>query len=109
MAIQLTSAARERVAFLKTQPDATGDWLRIGIRGGGCSGFSYVLDWIAKPAETDKQFEFDGDVKVCVDKKSYTFLNGIEMDFEVNPARTGFVFRNPNATSTCSCGESFTV
>jgi iron-sulfur cluster assembly protein len=108
MAVSISEAARERVNTLRAQPDSQGDWLRIGVRGGGCSGFSYFLDFVPSPESTDKIFEF-GDVKLCVDRKSYLFLNGMEVDFEQTLAKTGFVFKNPNASSTCSCGTSFTV
>jgi iron-sulfur cluster assembly protein len=109
MALQITDAAKKRVAVLKAQPDSAGNWLRIGIRGGGCSGLSYFLDFVPGPDEKDKTFDFGDDVKICVDRKSYLFLNGIEVDFEEGLLKTGFVFKNPNATSTCSCGESFAV
>src|SRR5687768_14158615 len=109
MGLSLTESARQRVAFLKTQPETIGEWLRIGIRGGGCSGFSYFLDWVPGPAETDKVFDFGDGVRVCVDKKSYLFVNGIEVDFQEGLVKTGFVFNNPNASTTCSCGESFGV
>jgi len=108
MAVALSERAIRRVEFLRTQPEG-GEWLRIGIRGGGCSGMSYFLDFTTAPDEKDKIFEFDGgQVKVCVDRKSYLFLNGMEVDFEEGLVKTGFVFKNPNAASTCSCGESFT-
>lgn len=109
MPVQLTEAAIERVRHLKSTPDIGEKWLRIGIRGGGCSGMSYFLDWVESPEDRDKTFEFGEDVKVCVDRKSYLFLNGIEIDFETGHVKTGFVFKNPHATSSCSCGESFTV
>jgi iron-sulfur cluster assembly protein len=111
MAVELTEAAVKRVAWLRTQPEKTGsgDWLRIGIRGGGCSGLSYFLDFVPAPDEKDKTFTFGDDVKICVDKKSYLFLNGVTVDFEEGLLKTGFVFKNPQASSTCSCGESFSL
>ena len=109
MALDLTETAKRRVKALKTEPECTGPWLRIGVRGGGCSGMSYVLDWAETPAPTDKTFDFGDDVKVCVDRKSWLFVNGIVVDFEEGLLKTGFVFKNPNATSSCSCGESFSV
>ncbi len=83
-------------------------WLRLGIRGGGCSGLSYVLDFVAEPETKDKQMEFDG-LQVCVDRKSYLYLVGTEVDFEDTLVRSGFVFHNPAAKRTCSCGESFAL
>lgn len=109
MAVLMTEAAKGRVNVLKATPENVGEWLRIGVRGGGCSGLNYVLDFVPAPEEKDKTFDFGDGVKVCVDRKSYLFLNGIEVDFQESLVKTGFVFRNPNATSSCSCGESFTV
>lgn len=109
MAIAMTEPARQRVAALRANPEHAGQWLRIGVRGGGCSGMSYFLDWVSGPDEKDKTFEFGPDVQICVDRKSYLFLNGIEVDFEETLVKTGFVFHNPNASSSCSCGESFSI
>lgn len=108
MAVQLTESAVQRVAQLKVKNEAPQQWLRIAIRGGGCSGLSYHLDFVDSPDETDKRFMF-GDVNVCVDRKSYLFLNGTEIDWEETVLKTGFVFKNPNATGSCSCGESFSL
>ncbi len=112
MAVELTEAAVKRVAYLKTQPDkkeGDGEWLRIGIRGGGCSGLSYFLDFVPEPGDKDKTYDFGNDVKICVDRKSYLFLNGVTVDFEEGLLKTGFVFKNPQAASSCSCGESFSI
>jgi iron-sulfur cluster assembly protein len=108
MAVTLTDAARVRVREL-TEARGNGDlWLKLGVRGGGCSGFSYVMDFVEAPDDKDKQFTFS-DVNVCVDRKSYLFINGIELDFEADLIRQQFVFNNPLAKRSCSCGESFTV
>jgi iron-sulfur cluster assembly protein len=106
MAIEMTPRAVERGRALATEKAAT--WMRLGIRSGGCSGFSYFMDFVAEPEATDKQFEFDG-LKVCVDRKSYLFLNGVELDFEDSLVKSGFVFHNPTAKRSCSCGESFSI
>jgi len=108
MAIDLTDAAKQRVSALNHKEDAPDRWLKLGIRGGGCSGFMYSMDFVEEPGERDKRFEFD-DVKVCVDRKSYLFLNGITLDFEQTLMKTGFVFVNPQAKKSCSCGESFAL
>jgi len=108
MAIDLTEAARQRVIALNSKEQAPDRWLKLGIRGGGCSGFMYSMDFVDEPGERDKRFEFD-DVKVCVDRKSYLFLNGITLDFEQTLMKTGFVFVNPAAKKSCSCGESFAL
>lgn len=109
MALNLTPAAIERVRVLLKEQSSQQPWLRVGIRGGGCSGLSYFLDFVAGPDDKDKTFEFGEGVRVCVDRKSYLFLNGTEIDFEEGLVKTGFTFRNPAAKSTCSCGESFTL
>ena len=108
MAVTLTDSARDRVRALRAKRGNDDLWLRLGVRGGGCSGFSYVIDLVDAPEDKDKTFEFD-DVRVCVDRKSYLFINGIELDYEVDLIRQQFVFNNPQAKRSCSCGESFMV
>ncbi|MBW1878284.1 MAG: iron-sulfur cluster assembly accessory protein [Deltaproteobacteria bacterium] len=70
---------------------------------------TYFMDFVDAPTEKDEVFQFEGGVQVCVDRKSHLFLNGTEIDFERGLLKTGFVFNNPLATRSCSCGESFTV
>jgi iron-sulfur cluster assembly protein len=83
--------------------------LRVGVKGGGCSGFSYMLDLTEEPkTENDEEIEAHG-LKILVDMKSYLYLNGVEIDFKDEVMGRGFVFKNPNATSTCGCGSSFTA
>ena len=82
--------------------------LRVGVKGGGCSGFSYTLGFDDKVGETDQVQETEG-VKVVCDPKSFLYLNGTQIDFEDNLMGRGFKFGNPNASKTCGCGESFTV
>jgi iron-sulfur cluster assembly protein len=86
-------------------PDA---WLRLGVRGGGCSGVSYAIEFSDKSRERDHVFEFDG-LKVLVDPKSLVYLRGSVLDYEVKLMQHGFKFVNPNEKSACGCGESFTV
>jgi iron-sulfur cluster assembly protein len=109
MAVELTPTAVQRVAALKERRQTPTQWLRIGIRGGGCSGLSYFLDFVDGPEPKDKTFTFDNGVGVCVDRKSYLFLNGTEIDWQEGLLKTGFTFKNPTATGSCSCGESFTT
>jgi iron-sulfur cluster assembly protein len=81
--------------------------LRVGVKGGGCSGFSYMLDLTEEPkGEMDEEMDCHG-IKVLCDMKSYLYLNGVEIDFKDEVMGRGFVFKNPNATSTCGCGSSF--
>ena len=83
--------------------------LRVGVKGGGCSGFSYMLDLTEEPAgEMDEVLESHG-VKILCDMKSYLYLNGVEIDFKDEVMGRGFVFKNPNATSSCGCGSSFSA
>ena len=83
--------------------------LRVGVKGGGCSGFSYLLDLTEEPkGDADEELESHG-VKILCDMKSYLYLNGVEIDFKDEVMGRGFVFKNPNATSTCGCGSSFSA
>ena len=83
--------------------------LRVGVKGGGCSGFSYLLDLTEEPkGESDEEMESHG-VKILCDMKSYLYLNGVEIDFKDEVMGRGFVFKNPNATSSCGCGSSFSA
>ena len=109
MPIQLTEKAAEEIKkIVKEQslPEAETK-LRVGVKGGGCSGFSYMLDLTEEPkGESDEEMEAHG-VKILCDMKSYLYLNGVEIDFKDEVMGRGFVFKNPNATSTCGCGSSF--
>ncbi len=109
MPVELTEAAVERISWIKNKEQWQNRWLRLAVRGGGCSGFSYVVDFVEAPEDSDKRFTFGNDVQVCIDKKSYFFLNGITLDFESDLIHTGFKFVNPSAETTCSCGESFSI
>lgn len=110
MAVELTeTAAREIKTIIQQQElDAEKIRLRVGVKGGGCSGFSYVLDLTEQDRETDEQFEKHG-IKIVCDPKSYLYLNGVTIDFKDEIMGRGFVFNNPNATGTCGCGSSFTA
>jgi iron-sulfur cluster assembly protein len=111
MPINLSEAAAKEIKeIIKQQslPEAETK-LRVGVKGGGCSGFSYMLDLTEEPAaETDQQLECNG-VKILIDEKSYLYLEGVEIDFKDEVMGRGFVFKNPNATSTCGCGSSFSA
>lgn len=112
MAIELTDRARNRILELAVKRQTPDHVFRIGIRGGGCSGLSYYVDFSPAPAEKDKVFAFgpEGEqVKVAIDRKSYLFLNGTIVDWKTELMKTGFEFTNPLSKTSCSCGESFTV
>ncbi len=83
-------------------------FLRVGVKGGGCSGFSYVLDLTEKTKDSDEKFEQHGLNIVC-DPKSLLYLDGTTVDFKDEIMMRGFVFTNPNATSSCGCGSSFSA
>ena len=103
-------AAKEvvRVMAEHSMPEAS-TWVRIGAKGGGCSGFSYVLDFDANgPTEFDLTYEEHG-VKLVIDKKSEFFMGGTTLDFNDGLLDRGFVFRNPSATGSCGCGTSFSA
>lgn len=82
--------------------------LRVGVKGGGCSGLEYTMDYVENPEKHDRVFETHG-VKVYCDPKSYLYLNGLTLDYSDALMGGGFRFENPNATRTCSCGTSFSV
>lgn len=101
-------AASELRRIIDEQALPEGTALRVGVKGGGCSGFSYTLGFDDKVNPTDQIQELD-DVRVVCDPKSFLYLNGTTVDFEDNLMGRGFKFQNPNASKTCGCGESFTV
>lgn len=109
MAVTLTPAAVERVSAIKTMRQTPEAVLRIGVRGGGCSGLSYFMDFVERAEDKDKIFSFDGGITIAVDRKSYLFLNGTEIDYQKGMMKTGFEFKNPVASRSCSCGESFSL
>jgi iron-sulfur cluster assembly protein len=103
------TAAREIKTIIQQQElDAAKVRLRVGVKGGGCSGFSYLLDLTENMKDTDEEFEQHG-VKVICDPKSLLYLNGVTVDFKDEIMGRGFVFNNPNATASCGCGSSFSV
>ena len=110
MAVILTETAADEIkSIIEKEELPQGEVrLRVGVKGGGCSGFSYLLDLTQQHDESDEQFEEHG-VKVVCDARSYLYLNGTTIDFRDEVMGRGFVFNNPNATSTCGCGSSFSA
>jgi iron-sulfur cluster assembly protein len=103
------AAAREiRTIIQQQELDADKVRLRVGVKGGGCSGFSYVLDLTETQKDTDEMVEQHG-IKLIIDPKSMLYLNGVTIDFRDEIMGRGFVFNNPNASSTCGCGSSFSA
>jgi iron-sulfur cluster assembly protein len=108
MAVNLSPAAIKRVKELMESQQLENAFLRMGVKGGGCSGLSYNLEFDTDLDKHDKQFDVDG-VKVVVDVKSYLYLNGTTLDWVNQGLTGGFTFVNPNAKSSCGCGTSFTT
>ena len=107
--ITLTPAALEAARAALAKRGTPGAAIRLGIRGGGCSGFNYVIEYEDdEPRSRDRVFETEG-VRIVVDKKSLIYQMGTVLDFEKTLMKQGFKFRNPNEASSCSCGTSFTV
>ena len=88
--------------------DANKDFIRVGVKSGGCSGLSYELSFDREEKENDKIFEHN-DVRIIVDKKSFLYLVGTTLDYSGGLNGAGFTFKNPNANRTCGCGESFSL
>ena len=133
MAVTLTdTAAREIASIIEKEPiDREKVRLRVGVKGGGCSGFSYILDLTETQKDHDEEWaytfpvaengEAEGEgggggvateeftIRVICDPKSYLYLNGTSIDFKSGVMGRGFVFNNPNATNSCGCGSSFAV
>ena len=108
MAVNVSSTAVKRVKELMASQHLDNAFLRMGVKGGGCSGLQYNLEFDTETGKYDKQFEVDG-VKVVVDAKSYLYLNGSTLDWVAQGLTGGFTFVNPNAKSSCGCGTSFTT
>ena len=103
------SASKKIVDMMKDDGfDASQDYVRVGVKSGGCSGLSYDLTFDNKIGENDKVFE-DNNVKIAVEKKSFLYLAGTVLEFSGGLNGKGFVFNNPNANRTCGCGESFSL
>lgn len=108
--VALTPAAVKQVKRQQEKTNRVGAYLRLGVRGGGCSGLSYVIDMEDEPdSEFDLTYEQD-DLKVVVDRKSALYLKGSTLDYNIkNLMEGGFVFENPQAVRSCGCGTSFTA
>lgn len=108
--IQVSETAKKRVISLMEDEgfDASKDYVRVGVKSGGCSGLSYELKFDDKIGETDKIFEAN-DIRIIVEKKSFLYLVGTILEYSGGLNGKGFVFNNPNAQRTCGCGESFSL
>src|SRR4051812_36693953 len=107
--INLSETAAKKINALKVEDNASADaFLRVKVKRGGCSGFSYKMEFDTALGEKDKTFESHG-AKVVVDDQSLLYLLGMTLDFEGGLNGKGFIFQNPNATKSCGCGSSFAV
>ncbi len=107
--IKVSDRAKERVAeLIKEEGHPDNAFVRVGVEGGGCSGLMYNLKFDTSMSDDDQTFE-DNNVTVVVDKKSFLYLVGTELDYTGGLNGKGFVFVNPNASRTCGCGESFSI
>ena len=108
--IKVSKSARKKVSQLMEEDgySPVQDFVRVGVKSGGCSGLSYDLTFDKSKAEEDRLFE-DNKVKILVDKKSLLYLLGTTLEYSGGLNGKGFSFRNPNASRTCGCGESFAV
>jgi iron-sulfur cluster assembly protein len=103
--IVITEAAAQEIAKQRAKRNTPEAMIRIGVRGGGCTGFTYVFEWAEQLRPTDKVFSAHG-VSIVVDPKSLVYLGGMELDFVRGMMGHGFKFNNPNAKGACGCGES---
>ncbi len=108
--IKVSESAKKRIAALMQEDgfDAVRDFVRVGVKSGGCSGLSYELKFDSSQAEGDRLIE-DNDIKIVIDKKSVLYLAGTILEYSGGLNGKGFVFNNPNAQRTCGCGESFSL
>lgn len=108
--IKVSETAKKKVVELMADDgyNAATDYVRVGVKSGGCSGLSYDLKFDKEQQDDDKVFEDNG-VKIIVDKKSFLYLIGTTLEYSGGLNGTGFVFNNPNANRTCGCGESFSL
>ncbi len=106
--IQVTDTAKSTAIRLMSEDNKAGYFIRVGVKGGGCSGLMYNLEFDNQINPDDKEFEDNG-IKVVVDRKSVLYLVGTILDFSGGLNGKGFIFTNPNASRTCGCGESFSL
>ena len=102
------NAKQHALELMRADNKPEGSFIRVGVEGGGCSGLSYMLEFDNNMKEGDQAFEDKG-IKIVVDRKSFLYLVGTELEYSGGLNGKGFIFKNPNASRTCGCGESFSV
>ena len=105
--IEISEGAAAKIKSLMAKQGITEGGLRVGVKGGGCSGLSYTFAWEKEARLGDEVFEGPEGAKIFIDRKSYLFLKGTTLDYDTALLTKGFVFNNPNAKQTCGCGSSF--
>ena len=105
--VEITETAAKKIRSLMAKQGISEGGLRVGVKGGGCSGLSYTFSWEREARLGDEVFEGPDGAKVFIDRKSYLFLKGTVLDYDTALLSKGFVFNNPNAKQTCGCGSSF--
>lgn len=106
--IEIDASAAERISKLLAERGTPQAGLRIRVRGGGCTGMQYDMEFADAPREKDRTFEAHG-VRIFVDPKSYIFLVGTVLSYHQGKLESGFKLQNPNVKQSCGCGESFTI
>ena len=106
--VTLSESAAKRIAFLRTQENSPGAKLRVSVSGGGCSGFSYGFEFDDQQNDDDTVIERNG-VEVLIDEVSMMYLAGSEIDYVEDLMASAFAIKNPNASSSCGCGSSFSI
>ncbi|MBV8326957.1 iron-sulfur cluster assembly accessory protein [Chryseobacterium sp.] len=108
--IKVSDYAKEKAIQLMTEDgfNPAEDYIRVGVKSGGCSGLEYVLKFDNQKTDSDQVFE-DNNIKIVIDKKSILYLAGTTLEYSGGLNGKGFVFNNPNASRTCGCGESFSL
>jgi iron-sulfur cluster assembly protein len=105
--IEMTENAARKIRTLMAKQGIEDGGLRVGVKGGGCSGLSYPFAWEKQERLGDQVFEGPSGAKIFVDKKSLLYLDGTVLDYDTSLLSKGFVFNNPNAKTSCGCGSSF--
>src|SRR5215510_1313026 len=105
--IAISETAAQKIRSLMAKQGVTEGGLRVGVKGGGCSGLSYTFAWEREARLGDEVFEGPEGARIYVDKKSLLYLSGTVLDYDTNLISKGFVFNNPNAKTSCGCGSSF--
>lgn len=105
--IEITQTAAHKIRTLMAKEGIEDGGLRVGVKGGGCSGLSYTFAWEREARTGDRVFEGPDGAKIFIDRKSLLFLDGTVLDYDTNLISKGFLFNNPNAKTTCGCGSSF--